>query len=269
MKNFVCFIATIVLLYTQTSFAIAEEASTLYGNVEQNLGLVNSIGQNILKKNNLPATIKFLVAEEDHINAYANIKDEVYVYSGLLKVVENEDELAGVISHEVGHIVNAHVKKQSVLHLIIGPITSSVKYISDKLWINKLAEMLGVLALTKVSRNAEYEADITGADLMVNTGYNPLGLISLLNKISENHLDIISTHPSADKRLVYLYNYINYNYSSQADAGFNTESYAKFKIYMDEVIKQRLNDPDKIAEYLKLQEKLAQKRVERTRNMQF
>ncbi len=268
MKNILCFVFTILLLYTQCAFATAEEAPKLYGNVEQNLELVNTIGQNILKKNNLPTKIKFLVAEEDHVNAYANIKDEVYVYAGLLKVVENEDELAGVISHEVGHIVNEHVKKQSVLYMVIGPITSSIAYITDKLWIQKLAEVLGILTLKKVSRTAEYEADITGADLMVNAGYNPMGLISLLNKISDNHLDIISTHPSADKRLVYLYDYINYNYPSKSKEGFRTESYTKFKNYMDEVLKQRSNDPEKMAEYIKEQEKLELKRIERSRKIQ-
>lgn len=239
MKRFLQLFLVFALLFVQNLAVIASDAPKLYGNVEENLGLVNKIGQNILKANELSTDIKFLVSEEDHVNAYANIKDEVYVFGGLLKVVENEDELAGVIAHEMGHIVNEHVKKQSLLRIIMKPITSSVSYITEKLWIQKLADYIGILALMKVSRTDEYEADQSGADLMVEAGYNPLGLISVLNKISGNHLDIISTHPSADKRLVRLYDHINLKYPEKAKAGFNTESYAKFRTYMDAVEKKR------------------------------
>lgn len=267
MKKLLYLFALIILFFVQTSFAVAEEAPKLYGNVEQNLETVNAIGKKILKSNDLPTDIKFKVAEEDHINAYANIKDEVYIYKGLLKVVETEDELAGVISHEVGHIVNEHVKKQAFLHILMKPITSSISYITDKLWINKLAEYMGILTLMKVSRNAEYEADLTGADLMVGAGYNPLGMISVLNKISENHLDIISTHPSADKRLVYLYDYLNYNYPAQIKAGYNTKSFGEFKTYMNEVTRQRLANSGKMTDYKEKQEKLKQKRLERSQKI--
>ncbi|OGI04479.1 MAG: hypothetical protein A2Y25_05975 [Candidatus Melainabacteria bacterium GWF2_37_15] len=239
MKKLFYFLTIFTLFFCTVSCSLAQETQKLYGNVEENLELVNTIGQKILKSNNLSDKIKFLVAEEDHVNAYANIKDEVYIYRGLLKVVETEDELAGVISHEVGHIKNEHVKKQAFLQIIMKPITSSISYITDKLWINKLAEYMGILTIMKVSRSAEYQADSTGADLMVKAGYNPLGMISVLNRITENQLDIISTHPSGDKRLVHLYDYLSSNYAEQVKNGYPTKSYAEFKAYMDEVLKNR------------------------------
>lgn len=235
MKKFLHIFLVFTILFVQSTAVLAAEVPKLYGNVEQNLELVNSVGDKILKANNLSTHIKFLVSNEDHVNAYANIEDEVYVYAGLLKVVETEDELAGVIAHEVGHIVKKHVIKQSILQMVIYPVAASVKYISSKIWLNKLAEFAGTLTVMKASRSAEYEADATGADLMVKAGYNPLGLVSVLNKISANHLDIISTHPSADKRLVKLYNHIAVKYPEAAKAGYNTESYAKFREYMDAV----------------------------------
>lgn len=259
MNRILSIFLVFLIFTTGLSPALAEDSKKLYGNVEENLELVNQIGQNILKSNNIMTDIKFLVSEEDHINAYANIKDEIYVYRGLLKVVETEDELAGVIAHEVGHVVNEHVKKQATLQIIIKPLTSIISYLTDKLWINKLAEGLGILTILKSSRSAEYEADITGADLMINAQYNPLGLISILNKISENHLDIISTHPSADKRLVYVYDYMRYNYANKIKTPINTKSYAEFQAYMDEIIKQRLADPEKMEKYKQKQAKIAEK----------
>lgn len=265
MKNLFYLFTIVALFFVQTTFA--QEAPKLYGNVEENLELVNSVGQTILDKNNLPTDIKFLVAEDDHVNAYANIKDEIYVYRGLLKRVETKDELSGVISHEVGHVVNEHVTKQAMLFMLLKPVTKSVSYITDKLWINKLADAMGLLTIMKVSRDAEHEADLTAADLMIGAGYNPLALISVLNKISENHLDIISTHPSADKRLVYLYDYINYNYTEEIKGGYSTESYAEFKAYMDNITEQRQNNPEKMAEYKEKQRELRQERLERAKKI--
>ena len=57
-------------------------------------------------------------------------------------------------------------------------------------------------------RTEEYEADITGVDLINNAGYNPLAMVSVLYKIGGNYVDIIQDHPSGDKRTMYLYNYI-------------------------------------------------------------
>lgn len=265
MKKFLCLFSIFALLFTQAG--IAQDAPKLYGNVEENLELVNSVGQKVLQRNDLPDDIKFKVAEDDHVNAYANIKDEIYVYRGLLKRVETKDELAGVISHEVGHVVNEHVTKQAMIYMLIKPVTSSVSYITDKLWINKLADAMGLLTIMKISRDAEHEADLTAADLMVGAGYNPLALVSVLNKISENHLEIISTHPSADKRLVYLYDYISYNYPKKVKDGYPTESYVEFKGYMDQILEQRRNDPEKMAEYREEQRELKQERLERAKKI--
>ena len=88
-------------------------------NSDAALKRVNTIGTKILKANNITHTIEFKVSEEDTINAYANIDKEIYVYKGLLEYVETDDELAGVISHEMGHIINGHCAKQGVLNSII------------------------------------------------------------------------------------------------------------------------------------------------------
>ena len=55
----------------------------------------------------------------------------------------------------------------------------------------------------ELSRNDEFEADITGVDLMTKAGYNPLAMVSLLNKISgDAYIDILQTHPSGEKRIL-------------------------------------------------------------------
>ena len=80
------------------------------------LNRVNTIGTNIIKSNGIGQQITFKVSEQADVNAYANINKEVYVYKGLLDYVTNDEELAAVISHELGHILNGHCAKQGVLN---------------------------------------------------------------------------------------------------------------------------------------------------------
>ena len=83
-----------------------------------NVTRVNNIGKALLAKSNLPNKIEFKVIETDEVNAFANADKQIYVYTGLLKFVNNDAELAGVIAHEIGHIVNNHVAKQNVVNTV-------------------------------------------------------------------------------------------------------------------------------------------------------
>ncbi len=244
-------------------FSVFIFPSKIYANTdwdtEKNLKRVNLIGNNLLEKNDLPADIKFLIAEEDHINAYANIKNEVYIYKGLLEFVETEDELVAVIGHEIGHIVNNHVHKQTFLRILINPLSS----ITQKPLISKIIDSIGFLSLMKVSRKDEYEADLTGVELMIGADYNPLGMISVLNKITGKHFDLISTHPSGDKRVLNVYDYLSYNFPTYVEQPYETDSYKSFSLYLDKILTERRNDPQKMAKYEKKQAELREKRLKK------
>ena len=222
---------------------------------------VSSVGQKILSSNNLPTKVEFIVSEEDEVNAYADINNEVHVYNGLLKMVETDDELAAVISHEIGHIVNKHIQKQSIIGGILQSLIAKIK----KPFASKIANGIGGLSMLKLSRSAEYEADLTGVDLMVGAGYNPQAMLSFLNKVAQNYIDVIETHPSGNKRLQYVYDYISFNYPEKLQKDYNTDSYRKFRVYIDGVVKERNSDPKKMAEYIKKQTKLRNDRIKRAK----
>ena len=219
---------------------------------------VNTIGKALLTKNNLPAKIEFKVIETDEINAFANADKQIYVYTGLLKFVNNDAELAGVIAHEIGHIVNHHVAKQNV----VNTITSTAIYNANIDYRLKAGmNTANNLTMLKMSRNEEYEADITGVDLMTKAGYNPLAMVSVLFKIGGSYKDFTSTHPSGDKRTMYIYDYITYTYPDKAKLGYNTDSYNKFMLYAEPIVKKRNSNPKKLAAFHKKQEKLKVKRL--------
>lgn len=240
------------------SLQLSAYAATTNWTSTANVNRVNKIGKALLAKNNLPTKINFKVIETEEVNAFANADKEIYVYTGLLKFVNNDSELAGVIAHEVGHIVNNHVAKQNV----IGTITSTaIANINMDSRLKAGANSVNNLSMLKMSRTEEYEADITGVDLMTKAGYNPLAMVSVLFKISGSYADFTSTHPSGDKRTMYIYDYITYTYPEKAKAGYNTDSYKKFMAYAGPIVKQRNSNARKLAAFNKKQEKLKVKRL--------
>lgn len=232
-------------------------------NSEAALARVNNIGNKLLTANGVKQAIEFKVSAEEDVNAYANINKEVYVYRGLLENVSNDEELAAVISHEVGHILNGHCAKQGVLNTGVNILAQKAaqKY-------NATAVAVGQqLTSSKLSRNDEFEADLTGADLMVKAGYNPLAMISVLNKICGNYIDILQTHPSGEKRLLNIYNYVEYNYPTKIKTGFKTDSYTKAMLVISPTVQKRKASEKLTKKYEKEQTKLLTKKQKRLKKM--
>lgn len=260
MKKFLTLMLALAAGLQLSVFAAstATNPSSTNWTAKNNVARVNTIGKALLAKNNLPTKITFKVIETDEVNAFANADKEICVYTGLLKFVNNDAELAGVIAHEIGHIVNHHVAKQNV----VNTVTKTAIYnanIDSRIKVG--ANAANNMTMLKMSRTEEYEADITGVDLMTKAGYNPLAMVSVLFKIGGNYADFTSTHPSSDKRTMYLYDYITYAYPEKAKAGYTTDSYKKFMAYAGPIVKERNSNPKKLAAFNKKQEKLKQKRA--------
>lgn len=222
------------------------------------LARVEKIGKTLLTKNSLPTQVNFTVVETDEINAFASGENEICVYTGLLKFVEDDAELAGVIAHEMGHILNNHVAKQSIITSITSHMISNAN-IEDK-YKTGLA-IAHNLSLKKMSRTDEYEADITGVDLMTKAGYNPLAMVSVLYKISGKYIDIIQTHPSGDKRTMYIYDYITYTYPAKLKLSYTSDSYKQFLNYATPIVQKRNASQAKMDKFNKEQAKLKEKRL--------
>ncbi len=264
MKKILAFVA-IAFFALQLSFANAE--TTTVWTSGPNFERVNTIGKNILTKNKLPNNIKFVVQESEDINAFANVEGEVWVFTGLLKFVTNDDELAGVIAHEIGHIINHHVAKQNTVNTLGGTFLASLGLSPKAQTVANTAASIGLL---KMSRTDEYEADITGTDLMINAGYNPLGMISMLNSLNAGGttVDFVSTHPAGDKRTMNVWDYLNYTFPAKTKVTYNNVSFKQFMEYAQPIVSARNADPKKLAKFNKAQKKLQDKRVKKMQKYQ-
>lgn len=230
------------------------------------LNRVNTIGTKIIKANGIGQQITFKVSDQADVNAYANMNKEVYVYRGLLEYVTSDEELAAVISHELGHILNGHCAKQGVLNTGVNILANATAQATGSAVVAGVGQQL---ASSKLSRKDEFEADITGVDLMTKAGYNPLAMISVLNKICGNYIDIMQSHPSGEKRLLNIYDYVEYNYPDKLKTGFNSDSYAKALTLLTPTVNKRKSSERLTKKYQKEQQKLLvkkQKRLKRVAN---
>ena len=162
------------------------------------------------------------VINDKAINAFALPGGPIYVNSGLLTAVENETQLAGVLAHEMSHVRLRHGTSQaSKANLIQIPAALAGAMVGNKTLLASLAQ-LGInigagSLLLKYSRSAESEADLNGARIMNDVGYNPLEMARFFEKLEAqggggNSLLTrwLSDHPSPGNRVKSVENEIRY-----------------------------------------------------------
>jgi predicted Zn-dependent protease len=169
--------------------------------------LVETIGQKLIAANGLtgwPYTFKVL--ENRDVNAVSLPGGPVYLFRGLLDLTEgNEDELAGVIAHEMSHIEHRHAAKaysKSILAdllIIFGTAGTATT----------AADIANMFIQMRFSRDAEYEADRGAIQYAYKAGYDPHGIVRFFEKMKrlerQGRGDIVSnnlrTHPLTDARM--------------------------------------------------------------------
>ncbi|MGG6296864.1 M48 family metallopeptidase [Leptolyngbya sp. AN02str] len=188
---------------------------------------IDDIGQRLAEtseRSNIDYT--FQVVDSDQINAFATMGGYVYVTTGLLRAAENEAEVAGVLGHEVGHIVERHAVEQMRERAVQAGVATAAGL--DR----NAAVAIGVdLALNRPnSRRDEYEADELGLRNMLEAGYAPSGLVTFMQKLAQRGSPptFLSTHPHPADRVERLQQAISSlpsNVSSAATDGLAQDAY--------------------------------------------
>ena len=148
---------------------------------------VNRIGQNLVKNSDakVPFTIK--VIDSDEINAMALPGGFFYVNSGLIMNCDEESELAGVMAHEISHVVAHHAARQQTKlnYAEIGTIPLII--MTQGSWtgygIYEASQLAIPLTFLKFSRMDEAEADYLGVQYMYKAGYDPQSFVTLFEKL--------------------------------------------------------------------------------------
>jgi predicted Zn-dependent protease len=155
---------------------------------------------------------EIVVFDSEQVNAFALPGGKIGVYTGILKVTENQDQLAAIIGHEVAHVIERHSNERLSSNQLtqMGAAAGSV-ILSQQGVENKEAWMMAGMAIAQYgflmpySRMHESEADIVGQDLMAKSGFQPKAAIALwqnMAKLSKGAPpEFLSTHPSNKTRI--------------------------------------------------------------------
>lgn len=182
---------------------------------------VNEIGRRIAAHaNDGSHRFEFFVVDDPRINAFALPGGFIGVHTGLLEATRNEDELAGVLAHEIAHVTQRHIaraihanQRQGILTtaLMLGALVAGVAGGSADAVQAGIAVAQGTAAQSQINftRSNEYEADRIGINALYDAGYDPHGMASFFEVMSRQQPaspelrapEFLRTHPVTTNRI--------------------------------------------------------------------
>jgi predicted Zn-dependent protease len=173
---------------------------------------VNRVGQNLVRNSDarVPFTIK--VIDSDEVNAFALPGGFFYVNSGLIMRAQEEAELAGVMAHEISHVIARHGTKQATKGEMMQLATIPLMLLGPGGWagygIYQALQLAIPLSYLKFSRDDEREADFLGLQYMYKAGYDPNAYVTFFERIQADEKrrpgtipKFFSTHPPTPDRI--------------------------------------------------------------------
>ncbi len=178
---------------------------------------INEVGQTVARKSSRPNTYRgyhFAVLEAPEPNAFACPGGTVFITRGLLKVCDNEDELAAVLAHEVSHVAHKDgvnsISKARWTSVVTTLGTETAKQYGGvagnlvTLFEGSIDDVFKTIVVNGYSRGAEFAADAEAGQILARAGYNPGALGALLVKMAAQEKGgggIFKTHPPTGERL--------------------------------------------------------------------
>lgn len=157
-----------------------------------------------------PYTFQFYIRPADDINAYALPGGNIVVNSKLVKEAKDDDELAGVLGHEIGHVKKRHSLKAALRNAGVWVCVSFIMGAPSQDQLNLIGAMLNLEDL-QFSRHQETEADDVSVELTSASGYKPEGIISFFKRVEKEDplsngkaLSMLSTHPMPAERIEHI-----------------------------------------------------------------
>ena len=154
---------------------------------------------------------EFTVLESDVINAFALPGGKVFISKGLMNLLSNEAELAGVLGHEIGHVTAQHINERVTQALMVqgGVAIAGEATRGSGGWESVIPVVVGIGGqgyLLKFGRNQESESDEQGLKYMTAAGYDPagmMGVLEVLRQASQGSAppEFLSTHPHPETRI--------------------------------------------------------------------
>ncbi|MCA1809554.1 MAG: M48 family metalloprotease [Kiritimatiellia bacterium] len=180
---------------------------------------LNVIGQALAQVSDKPETFSgyhFLIMDTDEVNAFAAPGGFILISRGMLRCCKTEDALAAVLAHEIGHVQHQHglqaIKKGRLTSaLTIMAMEGAKSFGGEQLaeltsaFEESISDITATLMNNGYSRGFERQADQAAVTIMRRMGYDPRGLIDMLEQmetqLKPGGLDFAKTHPSPESRI--------------------------------------------------------------------
>lgn len=197
---------------------------------------VGSALSGVSHRPNMPYT--FRAVNATYVNAYAFPGGSIAATRGILLELKNEAELAGLLGHEIGHVSARHTAERMSKGMILSGILTGAVIYSDSRggdWtdvVNIGGQFAAGALLAHYSRDDERQADALGMEYMAKAGYNPEGMVGLMEVLvglSDRKPSAIemmfATHPMSDERLQTARDKTSVDYQAMASLPFYEERY--------------------------------------------
>jgi predicted Zn-dependent protease len=161
-------------------------------------------------RKDVPYSVKILDVAD--VNAFSTMGGFIYLDAGVLDFAQSDDEMAGVMGHETGHIERRHALQNQNKASIIGMLLTLGSIFNPLVY--RFGQLIEAGAMAKISRDDEYQADKYGLMLMTRAGYDPNAMVTFMQHLGAvygEHNDLVdkylADHPDEPKRVAALVGY--------------------------------------------------------------
>ncbi len=165
-----------------------------------------------------------LLADDQTVNAFALPGGQVFITAALFHDLKSEGQLAGVLGHEIGHVIERHSNKQMAKQKLFQGLATAGGVAGGDVNSARMSQAIAQMVSMKYGRDDELEADQWGVRLSYIAGYDPRAMIGVMEVLEEashgaSPPEILSTHPSPGNRVTYIKDVIAHEFPDGVPAG--------------------------------------------------
>ena len=190
----------------------APQMAAQMGGLSQNekaRALVRGLGEKLVAQSvaaKSPYKFSFhVLADPKTVNAFALPGGPVFITEGLLRLLKTEAELAGVLGHEIGHVIARHSSERLAKQQLTQGLVGALVVGSGDYTTAQIGQMVGGMINMKYGRDDELESDALGIRIMAEAGYDPRAMIRVMEVLAKSsggsrQPEFVSTHPAPENR---------------------------------------------------------------------
>jgi len=175
----------------------------------QAVALVQRVGDGLVRQSvaaKSPYKFSFhVLADPKTVNAFALPGGPIFITEGLLRLLKTEAELAGVLGHEIGHVIARHSSERLAKQQLTQGLLGALVVGSGDYTTAQIGQMVGGMINMKYGREDELESDALGIRILGEAGYDPRGMIRVMEVLAKasggsRQPEFFSTHPAPEDR---------------------------------------------------------------------